>query len=259
MEGQALQLIDTHAHIYAVEFDEDRDESIQRAREVGISKILMPNIDSESIDSMMEAEEKYEECVAMMGLHPCSVKADFQKDLYQVEDWLSKRKFIAIGEIGVDLYWDKEFQAQQLEAFNIQIDWAIKYDVPIAIHSRSSTDEVLSVLEEKKNEKLRGVFHCFGGTLEEANRITSLGFKLGIGGVSTFKKSGMDLVLPDIELDHLILETDCPYLAPVPYRGKRNEPSYISLVAERIASLQLLSVGEVSNRTSRTARDLFDL
>ncbi len=259
MEGQGLQLIDTHAHIYASEFDEDRDDCIRKAREVGVEKILMPNIDSTSIDRMMESEEKYEDCVSMMGLHPCSVEGDFQKELYIVEDWLSKRDFIAVGEIGVDLYWDKTYEEQQLEAFKIQVDWAIKYDIPVAIHSRDSTDVVLKVLEKNEDPKLRGVFHCFGGSLEEARRITELGFKLGIGGVSTFKKGGLDLVLPEVDVKHLILETDCPYLAPTPHRGKRNEPSYVELVAERIAHLQLSSVQDVSKETSKVATALFGI
>ncbi len=259
MEGSRLQLIDTHAHIYASDFDEDRDECLQRARDIGINKILMPNIDSASIDIMMESEMRYEECISMMGLHPCSVKGDFQKELYIVEDWLSKREFVAVGEIGIDLYWGKTFKEQQLEAFKIQIDWAVERNVPIAIHARDSTEEVLKVLEEKKKPELRGVFHCFGGSLEEAKRIIDLDFKLGIGGVSTFKKGGLDLVLPDIELKHLILETDCPYLAPVPFRGKRNEPAYIQLVAERIALLKLTSMEEVSKETSSVAKELFNL
>lgn len=253
-------MIDTHAHIYSENFDEDRELTIQRAKEVGVEKILMPNIDHTSIDAMLECEMKYEgTCIPMMGLHPCYVKQDFEKELYIVEDWLNKREFIAVGEIGIDLYWDKTYQQQQIEAFKIQINWAKERNVPIVIHARDSTTEVLEVLSQEKDEKLRGIFHCFGGSLEEAQQIIELDFHLGIGGVSTFKKGGLDKVLPEITLEHLVLETDCPYLAPVPHRGKRNEPAYIDLVADRISDLKEISKDEVIQATTENAKKVFGL
>ena len=252
--------IDTHAHIYSDQFDEDRDEVIKRALTLGVDQILMPNIDSSSIESMLQCEIDYpDQCTAMMGLHPCSVKEDFDKELRIVEEWLSKRKFIAIGEIGIDLYWDKTFKEQQLEALTIQIDWAIQYDLPIVLHTRESTQDVIEVLEQKADKNLRGVFHCFGGSLEDAKAIIDLGFMLGLGGVTTFKKGGMDLVVPELSLENIILETDCPYLAPVPHRGKRNEPSYIPLIASKIADYQLISIAEVAKQTTANAKRLFEV
>ncbi len=253
-----MNYIDTHAHIYSDKFDEDRDETVQRAVNLGVSKILMPNVDSESIEGMMLCEKDYPEiCVPMMGLHPCSVNENVDKELKIVEDWLAKREFIAIGEIGIDLYWDKTFQEQQIEALKIQVDWAIQYDVPIVLHTRESTQDVIKILEQKHHEKLRGVFHCFGGSVEEAKAITDLGFMLGLGGVTTFKKGGMDLVVPELSLDDIILETDCPYLAPVPHRGKRNEPSYMLGVASKIAEYKLISIQEVAEKTTANAKRLF--
>ena len=259
-ENIKMKYIDTHAHIYSNQFDEDRDATVQRAIDLGIGKILMPNVDSESIEGMMQCEQDYPEiCVPMMGLHPCSVKEDVDKELKIVEEWLVKRKFIAIGEIGIDLYWDKTFQEKQIEALKIQIDWAIQYDVPIVLHTRESTQDVIKILEQKHHEKLRGVFHCFGGSVEEAKAITDLGFMLGLGGVTTFKKGGMDLVVPELSLDDIILETDCPYLAPVPYRGKRNEPSYMLGVASKIAEYKLISVEKVGEKTTANAKRLFGI
>lgn len=253
-------MIDTHAHIYSDQFDLDREKTIERAKKVGVSKILMPNIDHTSIDQMMECEEKHlDYCLAMMGLHPCSVKKDFEKELYIVEEWLDKRPFIAIGEIGLDLHWDKTFFEEQKEAFRVQIDFAKKFKIPIAIHAREATSEILAILEKEKTDELKGVFHCFGGSLDEANAIINLDFKLGIGGVSTFKKGGLDNILPELDLEHLILETDCPYLAPVPHRGKRNEPAYLDLIAERISDLMQIPKSEVVSKTSATTNSLFSL
>jgi TatD DNase family protein len=193
----------------------------------------------------------------MMGLHPCSVKKDFEKELYIVEDWLAKRKFKAIGEMGTDLYWDKTFWNEQLEAFRIQVDWAKKYSLPIVIHCRESLDQTIELVEQHSDGKLTGVFHCFTGTVEQAERIIKAGFYLGIGGVSTFKKGGMDVVIPDVDINHIVLETDSPYLAPVPHRGKRNEPAYIPLVAARIAELKKVSLEEVQKITTQNAAKLF--
>lgn len=251
-------MIDTHAHIYSSQFDVDRDEVIDRAKEQGVALILMPNVDSESIDGMMECEVRYKDyCIAMMGLHPCSVKKGFEKELYIVEDWLNKRDFIAVGEIGIDLYWDTTFKEQQIEAFKVQIQWAKERGIPIAIHARDAMQEILQVLEASYDEQLTGVLHCFSGTLEEAERLVNIGFKLGIGGVSTFKKGGLDQVIPHVPLETLVLETDCPYLAPVPFRGKRNEPAYVDYVADRISDLKEVSKEEVIKITNTEAQKLF--
>jgi TatD DNase family protein len=218
----------------------------------------MPNVDHTSIDGMMELELQYPgQCISMMGLHPCYVKKDFEKELYLVEDWLSKRSFSAIGEIGIDLYWDTSFKAQQEEALKIQIALAEKYQLPIIIHCRNSFRETIEIIKSVKTDQLKGIFHCFSGNKEEAEEVISLGFKIGIGGVATFKNGGLDKVIPHINLEHLVLETDSPYLAPVPYRGKRNEPSYIPLIAEKIGELKNISAEEVGKITSDNALGLF--
>lgn len=251
-------MIDTHAHIYTEEFSEDIDAVITRATEMGISKILMPNIDHESIDGMLELEEKYSNiCYAMMGLHPCSVKADFEKHLYEVEEWLGERTFLAVGEMGTDLYWDKTFWEQQQEAFKIQCKLALKHDLPIVIHCRESIDETIELVEEFADQGLKGVFHCFSGNVEQGNRITKMGFYLGLGGVATFKNGGLNEVIPSLDKSRILLETDSPYLAPVPNRGKRNEPSYVRLVAEKVAEYLKISIQEVDELTSSNANALF--
>lgn len=251
--------IDTHAHIYAKQFAKDSEDMLRRTQEQEVERIYMPNIDHSSIEGMLELEEKYpERCFATMGLHPCSVKKDFEKELYLVEDWLTKRAFVAVGEMGTDLYWDKTFFEQQQEAFRIQVALAKKYQLPIIIHCRESFRETMDLIQPLNDENLRGIFHCFTGTAEEAREVIALGnFYLGIGGVSTFKKAGMDLVLPEIDLDHLVLETDSPYLAPVPYRGKRNEPSYIPLIAQRIANIKDVALELVAEKTTTNALKLF--
>ncbi|MEQ8928074.1 MAG: TatD family hydrolase [Fulvivirga sp.] len=251
------KMIDTHAHIYLDQFEKDIDEVLERSQETGIEKIYMPNIDHTSIDSMLELEAKSEMCVAMMGLHPCSVNKTFEKELYLVEEWLGKRQWSAIGEIGTDLYWDKTFWSQQQEAFTIQCQWAVKYDRPVAIHCRESIDETIELIEKIGDEKLRGVFHCFTGTKEQADKIVELGFYLGIGGVATFKNGGMDKVLPDVDINKLVLETDSPYLAPTPNRGKRNEPAYIELVASKISEYKKMELDEVKEVTTINAKQLF--
>ena len=251
-------LVDTHAHIYLDEFRDDRAEMMLRAHEKGIGRIYMPNVDHTSIDGMLELEAQYpERCFAMMGLHPCYIKADFQKELYLVEEWLAKRKFAAVGEIGTDLYWDKSLFDYQKEAFIIQVNWAKKYHLPIVIHCRESIDQTIDLVQQMQDGSLSGIFHCFSGTVEQALQITKLGFYLGIGGVATFKNGGLDKVLPDIELKHLVLETDSPYLAPVPHRGKRNEPSYIPLVAKKVAEFKDISIDEVQRATTENALKLF--
>jgi TatD DNase family protein len=253
-------MIDTHAHIYLEEFKTDRDDMLARATGCGVTHILMPNIDHTSIDDMLELESRQPNlCYAMMGLHPCYVKKDFQRELYVVEDWLAKRNFLAIGEIGTDLYWDKTFWEQQEEAFKIQLSWAKEYKLPVSIHCRESIDETIRLVEDAQDGTLTGVFHCFTGSLEQAQRIIKSGFYLGIGGVSTFKNGGLDKVLPEIPMDKLVLETDSPYLAPVPHRGKRNEPAYLAGIAEKIATLKKALLIDVVKATSQNAKDLFKL
>lgn len=250
--------VDTHAHIYSEEFKGDRDDMIARAMEAGVASMFMPNVDHTSIDGMLELELKYPaSCFPMMGLHPCSVKKDFNKELYIVESWLARRKFVAIGEMGTDLYWDKTFWGQQQEAFHIQAGWAKQYGLPIVIHCRESIDETIDMVEKLQDGKLKGIFHCFSGSVAQARRITSLGFHLGLGGVSTFKNSGMDQVIPELDLDNIVLETDSPYLAPVPWRGKRNEPSYIPVIADRIRTLKKVTMEELKAITCRNARRVF--
>jgi TatD DNase family protein len=251
---------DTHAHIYLDEFRPDFDDVLVRADEAGVSTILMPNIDHTSIDAMLEVEMKHpDKCLAMIGLHPCSVKKDFEKELYGVEQWLGKRTFIAIGEMGTDLYWDKTFWEQQKEAFVIQANWARKYRLPMVIHCRESMDETIELLKPLAGGNLTGIFHCFSGSVLQAKQISEMGFYLGIGGVATFKNGGLDKVLPELSTDRIVLETDCPYLAPIPHRGKRNEPCYIPLIARRVAELMKLTEDELQKATSFNAEKVFDL
>lgn len=250
--------IDTHTHLYAEEFNNDRAQVIKKAIGAGVKKLYLPNIDSTSIEGMLELEKSYpENCFPMMGLHPCSVNESVEAELKIVEEWLSKRKFCAVGEIGIDLYWDKTFFEQQKMAFQKQIDWALHYDLPIVIHCRDAFDEIFEILSA--NKKLpKGIFHCFSGSLEQANKIIDLGgFKLGIGGVVTFKNSGLDKVVEQLDLQHLVLETDSPYLAPVPFRGKRNESSYLMMVAEKVAQIKKSSIAEVAEITTKNAEEIF--
>lgn len=250
-------MIETHAHIYDEQFAEDRSAMLQRAFDAGIEAIWMPNCNSETIESMMALAEAYPEvCLPMMGLHPCYVTADFEQELYIVEDWLNRYQFIAIGEIGMDLYWDKTFVAQQEQAFLIQCQLAKKHNRWIDIHSRNAFWEVVDLLEKNADGDLRGIFHCFTGTLEEAQKAIELGFLLGIGGVATFKNGGLDKILPHVELKNIVLETDSPYLAPVPYRGKRNEVAYVPLIAQRVADLMAVSLKDVIRQTTENAYHL---
>ncbi|CAH8201928.1 TatD family hydrolase [Vibrio aestuarianus] len=251
-------MIDTHAHIYAAEFDHDRDEVVQRAKAQGIEKILLPNINLDSIQPMLATEAAYPDiCHSMMGLHPCYVDENVEQTLTVIESWFDKHPFIAVGEIGIDLYWDKTFKAQQEKAFITQLNWAKERDLPVVIHTRDSINETLQLLTKEQDGSLGGVFHCFGGSIEEAKAINDLGFHLGLGGVSTFKNGGMDVVIPQLNLQWVILETDCPYLAPVPHRGKRNEPAYTQLVAQRIAQLTDRSLDEIQTITNLNANSLF--
>jgi TatD DNase family protein len=250
--------IDTHAHIYADEFTADRQDVLRKSAELKVKKIFMPNVDHTTIDKMLEVESRSAgQCISMMGLHPCSVKKDFQRELHLVEEWLSKRKFAAVGEMGTDLYWDKTFFEEQKEAFRVQVGLAKKHRLPIVIHCRESMDETIELVEELQDGNLTGIFHCFGGTTEQAEKIIKLKFLLGIGGVATFKKGGLDVVLPDIPLEHLVLETDSPYLAPTPHRGKRNEPTYIPLIGARVGEIKMVEPDEVMRQTAKNALTLF--
>ncbi|MET0242048.1 MAG: TatD family hydrolase [Flavitalea sp.] len=251
-------LIDTHSHLYSEEFAADRAEMIQRAVSEGVTKIYLPAIDSNSAASMLDLEKNYPEtCISMMGLHPCYVKENFEEELQFVRDWLEKRRFAAVGEIGLDYYWDRNFDEQQKIAFSTQMDWAIEFDVPIVIHSRESMDDSIALVRSKKADKLRGIFHCFSGTYEQALEIIDLGFLLGIGGVLTYKKSGLAEIVEKLPMDKLVLETDAPYLSPVPFRGKRNESSYLKYVVSRMAEIKRLPEQEIARITTENANRIF--
>lgn len=254
-------LVDTHTHLYSEVFNEDLDTVIQRAREQKVEVFLQPAIDSSTHQAMMKIQDIIGAgCFTMIGLHPTSVKENVEEELEFVYDQLqTPYPYVGIGEIGMDLYWDKTFLEQQKYAFRKQIQWAKQYKMPIAIHCREAFDEIFEILEEEKSSDLRGVFHCFTGNLEQANKAIELGFKLGIGGVVTFKKAGLDKTLASVDLKHIILETDSPYLAPTPHRGKRNESSYVSIVAEKIAEIYNLPLEEVAEITSKTALYTFDI
>lgn len=252
-------LTDTHTHLYSKEFDTDRTALIESAMRIGIKRFFMPNVDSESIAPMFQVEKQFpDNCFAMMGLHPCSVNATWQHELQVVKHWLSKRKFVGIGEIGIDLYWDKTFFQQQQDVFRAQIELAKQYDLPYIIHSRNSFDEVMEIVSEFKNSDIKALFHCFSGNVEQAEKVIDSGnFKLGIGGVVTFKNSGLDKVVEAIDLKHLVLETDAPYLAPVPYRGKRNDPDNIIWIARKIADIKNISIEEVAAVTTQNSIEIF--
>ena len=255
-----MNLIDTHTHMFSSQFDEDREQIVKECIESGIETLLLPNINSETIDAMWSLCDLFpKNCFPMIGLHPCDVKEDYQKELGIVLQELKNRKYVAVGEIGIDLHWDKTTVDIQKNAFDQQIKWAIEFDLPIAIHIRESFEEVFEVLEQNIHPKLRGVFHCFTGTLEQAQKAISMGFMLGVGGVVTFKNSGVDKVLENIDLKHLVLETDSPYLAPTPLRGKRNDSRNLQLICDKLAQLNDLESSEVSRITSKNAKTLFKL
>lgn len=254
-----MQFTDSHAHVYLGQFEQDRDEVIRKSIDSGVGRIYMPNVDSKTIDAMLEAESTHPQvCIPMMGLHPCSVNDQFEKELQLVEHWLNKRSFAAVGEIGTDLYWDRTYWAQQQEALKIQLQWGLDFDLPVVLHSRDSIDETIQLVRPFSDKGLKGVFHCFTGNGEQAEAIIEMGFFLGIGGVATFKNGGLDKVLDKIPVHHLMLETDSPYLAPVPYRGKRNEPSYIPLIAERISVITGETVENIAQITTDNALKLFN-
>jgi TatD DNase family protein len=250
---------DTHTHLYDERLMAD-SEQITRAIEKGVTKLYMPNCDSGTISGMLQLADKWpENCMPMMGVHPCYIQENYKSELALVEEWLGKRKFYAIGEIGLDYYWDKTFVPQQKEAFERQIDIALQYDLPIVIHSRESTQDCIDIVRAKQNGKLKGIFHCFGGTLAEAEEIIELGLYLGIGGVVTYKNSGLQEVVKQVSLSHIVLETDAPYLTPVPHRGKRNESSYIPIIAEKVAELKNITLGEVAAATTANAEKIFPI
>jgi TatD DNase family protein len=250
-------MIDTHAHIYLPEFDKDRPQIIDKAREAGIAKILMPAIDSSTHPAMLKSEENYPECIPMIGLHPCSVKENYEEELEVIDKYMRQRSFIAIGEIGLDFYWDVSFREQQFDAFHRQIKTAIENNIPIAIHSRNAINECIEMVQQYPG--LRGVFHCFSGNVQQARQIIDCNFMLGIGGVVTFKNAGLDKVIKEIGMNNVILETDAPYLAPVPFRGKRNEPAYTKIVAEMLSNITGYSIDEIEESTTANATRLFNL
>lgn len=251
-------MVDTHSHLYSEEFLEDIEEVLQKSAAAGISKIYLPAIDSHSHQAMLDLADKYPEtCISMMGLHPCYVDDRFEEELSIVHKWIEKRSFAAIGEIGLDFYHSVEFKAQQEKAFQVQIEWAIEKDLPIVIHSRSSMDECIKMVAQHGKGKLSGIFHCFGGDERQAKRVIELGFYLGIGGVVTYKNAGLAKIVEQTPLDYLVLETDAPYLSPVPFRGKRNESSYLVHIANKIAELKGVSVEEVDSTTTANAKKIF--
>ena len=253
-------IIDTHSHIYLPEFDADRNAMLVRAENEAIGPILMPAVDSETHFAMLKTEVDFPgKCLSMMGLHPCSVKEEYKQELKIAEEHLEKRKFVAVGETGLDFYWDKTFTKEQYEAFQTQIGWAMHYKIPIVIHSRNSIDECISTIRENQQGNLKGVFHCFSGDEQQAKAIIDLGFYLGIGGVVTFKNSGLDKVMADIDMKSVVLETDAPYLAPVPFRGKRNECGYLKYVVEKLAQIKNVTKEEIANITTKNAKELFNI
>ena len=253
-----MYLIDTHSHLYTSDFNNDINDVLVRAVENGVQKILLPAIDAETHEQMLALESRYPAvCMAMMGLHPCSVKDNWKEELIIVEKYLQQRKFIAIGEIGLDFYWDTAFSVQQYEAFNIQMQWAMERKLPIVVHTRNAMQETIEAVQPFARKGLRGIFHCFGDDVETAHKIIDMGFLLGIGGVLTYKKSGLAETLKHIDLKHLVLETDAPYLTPVPYRGKRNESVYLKIIAEQLASVKNISIEEVQKGTTGNAEKLF--
>ena len=253
-------ITDTHTHLYSDQFNDDRNAMIQRAKDAGVSRFFIPAIDSTYTESMFTLEkENPNDVFLMMGLHPTSVKENYLEELAHVKEWIDKRDFYAIGEIGIDLYWDKSYLPQQQEAFRTQIKWAKEKKLPIVIHCRDAFDEIFEVLESEKSDDLRGIFHCFTGTLTQAKQAISYNMKLGIGGVATFKNGKIDKFLNEIDIKHIVLETDSPYLAPTPFRGKRNESSYITKVIDKLVDIYKLSFDEIAEITTQNSKDIFGI
>ncbi len=254
-----MKITDSHAHIFTSEFKDDIDQVIVNAASANVYKICMPNIDEDSIEPMLALHKKFPDiCYPMMGLHPSSVTKDYEKQLETIRRYLDESDiYIAVGEIGIDLYWDTSLKDEQIEAFKIQAGWAIEKNLPIVIHSRESIDLLIEILEEMSEEKLRGVFHCFTGTAEQAHRIQEMGFYLGIGGILTFKNSSIKEIIPELDPSRILLETDSPYLAPIPKRGKRNEPAYTMYIAEKLAEIMEKSVEEIADITYRNTEKFY--
>ncbi|ULQ51075.1 TatD family hydrolase [Flavihumibacter fluvii] len=253
-----MNLIDTHAHLYLEEFGPDIDGVLKRGADAGVERFYLPAIDSSEHERMLALEAAFPgKCLAMMGLHPCYVKENVEEELALVESWLAKRPFAAVGEIGLDFYWDRSFEAQQYDAFRRQVRLAKQYQLPIVIHSRNSTQECIELVKEEQDGHLTGVFHCFSGSYELAKEVIKTGFYLGIGGVVTYKNAGLPAVLARLGLDNLVLETDAPYLTPVPFRGKRNESSYLTYVVDKLAGIFQVPAEEVARKTTANARTLF--
>ncbi len=252
-------IVDTHTHIFVAEFDEDRHKIIERAQYEGVEKFVLPNIDSESIERLKKTVAEYpDDMLPLMGLHPTSVKENYQEDLMMIKSELNKEKYYGIGEIGIDLYWDKTYLKQQQDAFQQQLRWAKEKGLPVSIHIRDAFDEVFEIVEQEKSSDLFGVFHCFTGTLAQAKRAIGLDFHLGIGGVLTFKNGKIDRFLQEIPVQHIVMETDAPWLAPVPFRGKRNEPSYIKYILKKLAEIYQMKEHELECVIYHNSMDLFD-
>lgn len=255
-----MKLIDTHAHLYLEQFENDRSDVIARSILKSVEMMLLPNIDKDSFDSMLQVCQQFpQNCFPMIGLHPTSVKEDYEDQLEFMELNLTNGKFVAIGEIGIDLYWDKTFKKQQIKAFREQLNWAKKYHLPVAIHTREAFPMILDLLEDEIDAALMGVFHCFNGSISDAKRIMEMGFLMGIGGVLTYKNSSLPTVIQEIPMEYLVLETDAPFLPPVPYRGQRNESAYIYEIAMKLAELKQLTLEEIASITTENANRLFGL
>jgi TatD DNase family protein len=255
-----MEFVDTHAHIYLKDFDEEIGSILNECKNQGVNKILMPNIDCSSIDDMHRIEETYaEHAYSMMGLHPCYVKDDYKEQLAILEKWFSQRSYKGVGEIGIDMYWDKSTKDIQIEAFRTQCLWARSMKLPVSIHSRDALDITIPIIEELQDGNLSGVFHCFNGTVEDGKRIIDAGFYMGIGGVVTFKKAGVDKTVSQLPYESMVLETDAPYLAPTPYRGKQNKPIYIPIIAEKISEVHEVALSEIAKVTTENAYKIFNL
>ncbi len=255
---ETMNFIDTHCHLYTEEFDEDINDVLERAENFGVTKFYLPAIDQSSTERMLNLEARFpDQCIAMIGLHPGSVKQDYKKELDHVEAWLKKRRFVAIGEIGLDYYWDRTYMAEQQDAFSVQMEWAMQHDIPIVIHTRNAMQETIEMVKKFTPKGIRGIFHCFSGSVESAREIIRLGFYLGIGGVITYKNAGVAEVLEEIDLKHIVLETDAPYLTPAPFRGKRNESAYLEHIVNKLALIKNSSPQEIAEITTSNAQNIF--
>ena len=251
-------MVDTHSHLYDTQFDDDRDAVVTRAMERGVERMLLPNIDEQTVQPMLDVCARYPaNCFPMLGLHPTSVDRDFERKLEKISEYLEHTKIVAIGETGIDLYWDRQYLHQQIESFRIQIGWAKKYRLPLSIHCRKSYNEIISVLKKEQDGSLTGVFHCFPGNLRQAKEVTDLGFALGIGGVVTYRNAEMATVVQHIDIEHILTETDAPYLPPEPFRGKKNESAFIHYIIHKIAELKSMPVKKIAEITNANAERIF--